>query len=105
MGPVCNSHGVLGPPSQALQPHSNTGPETVPLLWFGLFPFRLMLLRESLLIFFPRGIYIPPLTSPGINHTRSAPVPPGQVTPFGHPARRLAVRQAPFIGPRAGSAS
>ncbi len=64
-GLVCNSPGVLGPPSQALQPRSNTGPEAVRLLRFRLFPFRLMLLGESLLIFFPRGhLYYPRLPLP-----------------------------------------
>ena len=38
-----------------LQPPSNIGIETTKLLGFRLFPFRSPLLRESLLIYFPRG--------------------------------------------------
>src|SRR5664280_1622948 len=82
----CRTRTRLG--TSALQPQTdNACPLTS--AWFGLIPFRSPLLRESLLIYFPRGtemFHFPRLSSPGLC------VQPGitphyqrWVSPFGNP--------------------
>ena len=85
----CNSLGPL--------PQSRVGPTTpsqhrrqaVPLRRFGLFPFRSPLLRESLLLFFPRGTemfqfprFPPPALCVQAGVTGHDP---SRVSPFGYP--------------------
>ena len=52
---ICNSFEDTGVPQVALQHPKDVGLQPTKSLRFRLFPFRSPLLRESLLIYFPRG--------------------------------------------------
>ena len=107
----------MAPATPARQRHRPITPH-----WFGLFPLRSPLLRESLLLFFPRGtemFQFPrwPLLVPYIQ-TSVTEHYLGRVSPFGHPrvkvcltthrglsqsatsfigSQRQGIRQRPFV--------
>ena len=72
-----------------LQPLNSIGPKSTKLIKFGLFPFRSPLLRESLLISFPRGtkMFQFPRFPPRLS--RGAWVLPRQVILLGYPRLSL----------------
>ena len=65
-----------------VQPHPSSGGSLVTLVWFGLFPVRSPLLRESSLFLGVREMFQFPRFPPG--HTPGSLVSPRGVAPFGH---------------------
>ena len=76
---------TLEPAPCALQRHDSLGSKSTELPWFGLFPFRSPLLRESRLISLPRATKMFQFTRYPLRHNRSAPLSSGRVAPFGNP--------------------
>ena len=86
---LCNSSsGLLSPPAGPTTP-SQHRQQAVPLRRFGLFPFRSPLLRESLLLSFPRGtemFQFPRFPLPALCvQTGVTPHDGCRVSSFGHP--------------------
>jgi hypothetical protein len=67
-----------------LQPQDSLGSKPTELPWFGLFPFRSPLLRESLLISLPQGTKMFQFAQFPLAFA-SAWVSPKRVAPFGNP--------------------
>ena len=68
-----------------LQHQNSLRSKSTELPWFGLFPFRSPLLRESRLISLPRVTKMFQFTQFPLRYNRSAPLSSGRVAPFGNP--------------------
>ncbi len=78
----------------ALQPQNSLGSKPTELLWFGLFPVRSPLLRESRLISFPRVTKMFQFTRFPFRYNRNAPIFIGAGCPIQESPDKLA-RQLP----------